>query len=71
MLHVKVWKVLGRTPQHEAYFLTYCPTKADAIKERTAWLKYHSWEYVEVWFEETEITEQEYIRYCCPVGVGF
>lgn len=66
----KVWAVYGRTPQHETFFICYCVTKADAIKERTAWLKYNSWKYAEVWFEETGLSEKEFDRYFNP-GMGW
>lgn len=67
---VKVWKVLGRTPQRELYCICYCVTKADAIKERMAQLKYSFWRWAEVWFEETEFTEKEFDRYFNP-GMGW
>lgn len=67
---VKVWKVLGRTPQRELYRIGYCVTKEDAIKERTAQLKYSFWKWAEVWFEETELSEKEFDHYFNP-GMGW
>lgn len=58
----KVWKVYGRTPGNETFLITTLPTQADAMKEKIALLKYHYWQYVQVWFDETEIFDEEFDR---------
>lgn len=58
----KVWKVYGRTFGNETFLITTLPTQEDAMKEKISWLKFHPWEYVQVWFEETEIFEEEFNR---------
>ena len=30
------------------------------MKEKISWLKYHPWEYIQVWFDEVEIFDEEF-----------
>lgn len=66
----KVWKVYGRTFGNEACLIATLPTQEAAMKEKISWLKYRPWNYVQVWFDEAEISEEEF-ETLPPVDVDF